>query len=271
MIQTSIRSFEPAPAQPRPFGRNIAPATSTPSTALCLSTRPYQAERVLPLLARLGITAIDRPHGPDTNRLLARLAPCLTVLALDPRREADLSLIDMVSRLSSGHILVLTPDIATAPHTDALDAGADVSINESSDPRLISALVRALLRRVTDNDAPPPASAQIRCGDLVVNLDRREVLSAGEVVPLTATEFRILTVMAQNAGTVVDPAKVMVDATGLRYSEAEARANLKVYVRRIRRKLEACASSSAQVVSVRGFGYMLQPTAPVLTLVTRAA
>jgi DNA-binding response OmpR family regulator len=227
---------------------------------------------VLPIFTRLGITTIERPHGPDSTRLLARLEPELTLLVVDPRRQFDLALIAMVSGATSGRVLALTPEVSPAAHASALDAGADLSISESTDALHIAALIRALLRRApTGNDPESSPAVPPRCGDLVVDLSRREVLSAGERVPLTATEFRILTVMAEHAGTVVDATEVMTAATGLTYSENEARSNLKVYIRRIRRKLEACAVSSVEIVNVRGFGYILKPLSSARPAAARAA
>lgn len=234
---------------------------AAPPSALCLSTRPYQAERVLPVFTRLGITTIERPHGPDSTRLLGRLAPALAVLVVDPRRQFDLALISMVASATRGRVLAVTPEVTPAAHADALDAGAHASLPDSTDPVLFGATIRSLLRTAQAGEPNPPAAAPLRCCDLLVDMDRREVLSGGERVPLTATEFRILSVLAQRPGVVVDAADVMSEATGLTYTPSEARSNLKVYVRRIRRKLEAAPPSGAEIVCSRGFGYMLKPLA----------
>lgn len=99
----------------------------------------------------------------------------------------------------------------------------------------------------------------LQVGDLVVDVDRCEVERGGAFVPLTASEFRILEYMARNAGRVLRPQEILNAVSGdYEYLPREAQDVFKVYVRRIRRKLEVSEDNPQYLVNVRGFGYRLE-------------
>ncbi|MEJ5220508.1 MAG: winged helix-turn-helix domain-containing protein, partial [Tepidiforma sp.] len=94
---------------------------------------------------------------------------------------------------------------------------------------------------------------------LVVDVDRCEVQRGGMVVPLTAAEFRIVEYMARNSGRVLKPHEILnAVSDDYRYLPREAQDVFKVYVRRIRRKLEPNEEAPQYLVTVRGFGYRLE-------------
>ncbi|GIW17696.1 response regulator transcription factor [Tepidiforma sp.] len=143
---------------------------------------------------------------------------------------------------------------------EAFAAGADACLELEADPRVVVAQVRAVLRRAGAYDAGAPGnSGVLQVGDLVVDVDRCEVQRGGMVVPLTAAEFRIVEYMARNSGRVLKPHEILnAVSDDYRYLPREAQDVFKVYVRRIRRKLEPNEEAPQYLVTVRGFGYRLE-------------
>lgn len=228
--------------------------------AFVTHTREYRSADVLPALARQGYTTTERPHDRETERLIAQFEPDLVVLAIDPRHDEDITLVRQVSRASSAALLVMAPGPHTAGLSLALEAGADLCLRDTDGPELLTAQLSALTRR-KGAQAPTaqedgPSSITVR--DLVLDFDRCQAIRDDETIPLTPTEFKILAYLARNAGKVVSPVEILRAVQDYTYSEREAQEIVKVYIRRIRRKVEVDPADPNYIVNVRGFGYMLE-------------
>ena len=168
----------------------------------------------------------------------------------------------ILSRLAASHIasVSLVNRASAALATLCLESGADACLELTADAMLIVAQVHAVLRR----HSPLEEQTLLECGvlqvgDLMVDVDRCEVERGGVFVPLTASEFRILEYMARNAGRVLRPHEILnAVSVDYEYLPREAQEVFKVYVRRIRRKLEVSEDDPQYLVNVRGFGYRLE-------------
>ena len=230
------------------------------SVAFVTHTRDYRSSELLPALARHGFTTTERPHDRETERLLAQFDPDLVVLAIDPRHDDDVALVRNIARICNGSLLVLAP----GPHTNglglALEAGADVCMRDTDGLELLSAQLGALARKrhapAEENTDDGPSTITVR--DLVLDFDRCQAVRDEELIPLTPTEFKILAYLAKNAGKVVSPVEILRAVQDYTYSEREAQEIVKVYIRRIRRKVEHDPAEPSYIINVRGFGYMLE-------------
>ena len=137
----------------------------------------------------------------------------------------------------------------------SLDAGADDAVISRADPAIFAARVRALLRRVQPGH---PTANRTVVRDLVIDFETYEVTVASEPVQLTPTEFRLLAVLAQQTGRVVDPRALLSAVHQHDYSERDAQNLVKVHIANLRRKLKDSNNSSPYILCVRGFGYMLE-------------
>ncbi len=136
-----------------------------------------------------------------------------------------------------------------------LDAGADDAVISRVDPPVFAARVRALLRRAR------PASrsgGELIIRDLVLDLEKYQVTLNGQQVSLTPTEFRLLAVLAQQAGRVVDPRALLSAVHHHDYGERDAQNLVKVHIANLRRKLNDSSPDNQYILCVRGFGYMLE-------------
>lgn len=138
----------------------------------------------------------------------------------------------------------------------ALDAGADAAfvVGESVSPRLILSAMQAAQRR--EKLARRSASSIVEAGSLKIDLYRKTVELDGNPVPLTATEFGILAVLAQHPGRVISAAEIVKHVHGYDAGESDAQDIVKVHISRLRQKLETDSRQGSGIANVRGQGYM---------------
>jgi DNA-binding response OmpR family regulator len=143
-------------------------------------------------------------------------------------------------------VFVTGADSAQDVH-DAFRIGADDYIVKPFDPEELSWRVRAVLRR------SGVAVAQVwECGDLVVDEGTRLVTRGDTPVSLTATEFKMLSILIRNRTRVVPKRQLVDQIWGY---EAEDHV-LEVHMSALRRKLEA--NGSRMIHTIRGAGYVLR-------------
>lgn len=101
----------------------------------------------------------------------------------------------------------------------------------------------------------------VRAGDLEIDLGRRLVQRRGEVISLSRTEWLLLQYLAANAGKVMRRAEVLSAVWGPEYRDDPQ--YLRVWISRLRRKLEADRGGSPGVIkTMQGIGYMLDAEPP---------
>jgi len=99
-------------------------------------------------------------------------------------------------------VIMLTAKGEEADVVAGLELGADDYITKPFSPRVLSARVRAVLRRDGRDDAVLPGPIPIQRGELTIDTVRHEVLVEGNPITLTSTEFRILLFLATHPGWV---------------------------------------------------------------------
>lgn len=234
---------------------------SRPSFESCLLVAPADAATrgFVRALHEGGMAVLEREPG-QPSLALGRTGEFTAVAwFVDPRSaSAPLAIVE----LASAGVPVLAVHAQGSPEliAECLLAGADACLDIDADARVVVAQIRAVLRRRGAYDgAPAEASGLLQVGDLTVDVDRCEVQRAGTFVALTASEFRIVEFMARNSGRVLRPHEILNAVTAdYEYLPREAQDVLKVYVRRIRRKLEPIETEPQYLVTVRGFGYRLE-------------
>lgn len=234
-----------------------------PQVAMILTSPGQGSANLLPILANLGITTIDRPFDGDAARLVGAIKPSLVVLVCNSADSTGRAMIGAVGREGVERLLVVNADASQGGTVAALELGADIVIGRDAEKDLLRATLVALTRRVAPRGSEAnavPVSSRIRVGDLVIDHDVCEATEGDSPLALTRTEFRILDFLASNVGKVQSPQRIMAEIHDYRFTPAEAQQTIKVYIRRIRRKFEAFPWPSVEIVNARSFGYRLQPT-----------
>ena len=163
-------------------------------------------------LTREGYRVLCLKTGEDTLDMARTDHPDLIVLDL---MLPGIDGLDVTKALKSGDqtkdisIVMLTAKGEETDIVTGLELGADDYVTKPFSPRILVARVRAVLRRKW-KDIPEEASV-LRIHDLVIHPGRHEVLSKGEAVPLTFTEFGILYHLAKRPGWVFTRTQI-VDA-----------------------------------------------------------
>jgi len=136
-----------------------------------------------------------------------------------------------------------------------LDFGADDFVTKPVSRDVLLARARALIRRT---EAPVDSEAEPTYSDdyLVVNLEKRKVMVQGEAVQLTATEFRLLSYLMQNAGQVLTYQTILDKVWGWEYHDSIDYVH--VYLSHLRRKIEEDPRNPRYLVTERGVGYRFE-------------
>jgi DNA-binding response OmpR family regulator len=208
--------------------------------------------------------------GDALEALGYRVETCSDLNSLfETVRETEAGLIVVAQQDPAGAVRAcrVTPGLQEAPLMvvmprdgdliPTLDAGADDAVVSRVDPPVFLARVRALLRRTQPSmNGRSANSTMIR--DLIIDFEKYQVSIEGRSVPLTPTEFRLLAVLVQQAGRVVDPRALLSAVHQHDYSERDAQNLVKVHIANLRRKLNDSRSQNPYILCVRGFGYMLE-------------
>ena len=150
-------------------------------------------------------------------------------------------------------VLVLSARSNEADKIAALDAGADDYLAKPFGTGELLARVRALLRRRARSGET--GETEVSFGEVRVDLVRRQVTRAGEPVPLTPIEFRLLALLIANAGKVLTHRQILREVWGPAYVDRSH--YLRVFIAGLRRKLEADTARPAHIVTESGVGYRL--------------
>ncbi len=165
---------------------------------------------------------------------------------------------DMLRRLrefTDVPVIMLTAIGQMESKVYGLDTGADDYVTKPFDVQELKARIRATLRRA---ELPPSGEGQILRfdgGQLVIDPASRQVTVRGEVVDLTPTEYKLLLYLSYNAGQVLSYGQILDRVWGPGYEDSST--NVKVYIRRLRRKIEADPGHPRYIVSHWGVGYCL--------------
>lgn len=188
-----------------------------------------------------------------------------TALDIVEREHIDVVLLDIAMPGIDGYetlrclrefsdvpIIMLTARDSVLDKVKGLELGADDYITKPFDHLELLARVKALLRRL---DMPQPMSRapSFVCDDLSIDFASQEVRVKGEVVSLTAIEYKLLYHLVRNAGRVLRHETLLAKVWGREYVDEID--YLRVYVRRLRRKLEDDPDHPRYILTERALGY----------------
>lgn len=182
-----------------------------------------------------------RHHGPDLV-LLDLMLPQVDGLQVCKRLRGD-------PATASLPIIMLTAKTAEIDRVLGLELGADDYVTKPFSPRELVLRIKNLLKRRTPEE---DSADQIRVGDLEVNIPRHEITYQGDPLDLTATEFKLMTVLIQRKGRVQSRDQLLKDVWG--YDNVIDTRTVDTHMRRLREKLGGAAK---YLDTVRGVGYRI--------------
>lgn len=186
---------------------------------------------------------------------------------LDAARDSQLVILDLglpdmdgvafireLRRWSAQPVLVLSARAEERDKIAALDAGADDYLTKPFGVGELLARVRVLLRRHAPETAASPVH---RFGGVEVDLARHVARRGDAELHLTQIEFRLLAALLAHAGKVMTHRALMREVWGP--GQAGQEHYLRIYVRRLRQKLEDDPTRPRHLLTETGVGYRFQP------------
>jgi DNA-binding response OmpR family regulator len=231
----------------------LVPAPDAP--ILVVDDDPKIVALVRTYLERERYPVITAADGPAALRAIERDSPRLVVLDLMLPGLDGLSVIRRARTLGETPILVLSARGSTGDRILGLSEGADDYLPKPFSPAELVVRVRTILRRTERpfGDALGP-DEQLICGDLVVDAGRHEARIAGQPVPLSTLELRLLATLLDADGRALTRDQLLDGIHGASEGDVLDRA-IDVYIKRLREKLGDDANSPRYVATVRGVGY----------------
>jgi DNA-binding response OmpR family regulator len=96
----------------------------------------------------------------------------------------------------------------------------------------------------------------LKLRDIELDLQKHVALAQSHPLDLTLTEFKMLSYLMQHADQVIPPRDLVAAVQGYQADEHEARAIVRVHIRRLRQKIEPDPDNPIYVLNVRGVGYI---------------
>lgn len=152
-------------------------------------------------------------------------------------------------------VIMLTAVDGEENLVQGLETGADDYITKPFAMQELKARIRAILRRASLGPSESSHLLQFDSGRLVIDPASHQVSVGGKQVDLSPTEYKLLLFLAYNAGRVLNTDQILDNVWGPGYEDSLP--SVKVYIRRLRSKIEADPRKPRYVLTKRGAGYYL--------------
>lgn len=210
-------------------------------------------------LKKRGYEVALAANAKELRAQLENVSPALIILDINMPGEDGLSALRSLRTESSVPVVMLTAAGETIDKIVGLEMGADDYLGKPVDLRELEARIKAVLRRKSGAaPAPPeapPVAGKVPFGDFTLDLDAAKMSGPeGQDVPLTAMEFRLLKLFAENRGRVLNRDQILDGAHDRSWDPFDR--SIDIRISRLRRKIERNPQKPALIRTVRGIGYV---------------
>lgn len=191
--------------------------------------------------------------GEEALGIAEEQRPDIVLLDVMMPEMGGLEVMRRLRKSSDAPIILVTARDADADKVRGLEQGADDYVSKPFSAEELGARIRAVLRR---SNGPVKNERLLLAGDAIIDLGRRLVTRNGETISLTRTEWLLLQQLAANAGRVMTNAELLSKIWGAEYRDDLQ--YLRVWVSRLRRKLEPEPADPVVIKTLQGIGYVLE-------------
>ncbi|HEX7902914.1 MAG TPA: response regulator transcription factor [Chitinophagaceae bacterium] len=182
-------------------------------------------------------------------RIAATHPPDLIILDLGLPDENGHSVLKKLREWYTRPVLILSVQSSEEDIVKALDNGANDYLVKPFRTGELLARIRSALRSNTTEDSNPV----IDCKELQIDLGTRTVKKNNEIIKLTATEYKLLSLFAQQEGKVLTHQYLLREIWGPGYINQSQ--YLRVFIAQLRKKIETDPNRPAYIVTESGVGY----------------
>lgn len=197
---------------------------------------------------------VTASNGQEAIRKAFSEHPHLVIVEVDLPGMDGWEVIARLREISSIPIIILTKKSSEVDKLRGFTLGVDDYITKPFSYAELLARINAVLNRTRRGTGT--LENIIIVDNLLIDLNRREVRLDSKLVNLTPTEFRLLEILARRHGKAVSEEELTKQMWG-EYRQ-EGSTVLRRYVWSLRNKLEDDQTNPRWIVTVRGFGYMLE-------------
>jgi DNA-binding response OmpR family regulator len=224
--------------------------TTVKSKILVVDDEPEAVELVEFNLKQAGFDVATAADGDEALKKARAISPALVVLDLMLPEIDGLEVCKLLRRdptTAAIPIIMLTAKTAEIDRVLGLELGADDYVTKPFSPRELVLRIRKILQR---REATDTKRETLRFGDLLIDVPKHLASWRGKPIDLTATEFKLLTVLAQRTGRVQSRDALLRDVW--EYDSVIDTRTVDTHMRRLRKKLGPAAK---HLDTVRGVGY----------------
>lgn len=195
--------------------------------------------------------------GLQTTEAAKRLAPDTVIIML----TAHGSLESAIGAMRYGAFDYLLKPAAVSDIIASVQRGLGHRAQMLRQRDLVGLMQRAITELQPAPGAVPKVNdRRLKLRDLELDLQRHVALAQGRPLDLTLTEFKMLAYLMEHADEVISPRDLVAAVQGYQADEHEARAIVRVHIRRLRQKIEPDPDAPIYVLNVRGVGYVFANT-----------
>jgi len=193
--------------------------------------------------------------GAEALLVIEKELPDLVILDIMMPRMDGFEVCRQLREWSQIPIIMLSARGDEDDKVTCLELGADDYLTKPFGIRELMARIKVALRN-TDTDEYNPGRPTLKCGEIEIDYTKRRVTVAGRDTDLTATEYRMLCYLADNAGRVLTHEQILHHIWGEEYSGETHM--LQVYISRVRKKIRDDTRNHRYVLTRPGMGYMMR-------------
>jgi len=202
--------------------------------------------------SRAGWQVLVARNGLEGLQKLYDERPNVVILDIAMPKMDGWEVCRRIRELSDVPIVIFTARVQEDERVKGLKLGADDYVVKPFSLKELEARVDAVLRRARAGK-PQKVGILFANEDLVIDADRLMVTRSGKHIDLTPTELRLLLLLAENVGRVLTHRQILEKIWGAEY--ADDLDYVKLFIYRLRRKIEADAEKPVYILSERGIGY----------------
>lgn len=197
-------------------------------------------------------TVIPATDGEAGLQLFYEHDPDVVVLDVAMPGKNGFEVLQQIRRISDVPVIMLTARTEEIDQVRGLELGADDYVVKPFSHLALLARVKAVLRRA-ELPSPVRALPDFVAGDLAINFQNHQVTVRGEPKKLTPVEYKLLYHLVRNAGRLMPHQALLDRVWGSEYGASPD--YLKVFISRLRAKLEVDGDGPRFIENERGLGY----------------